>query len=200
MRLLLLRHGETNWNSQGRCQGLTDLDLNETGAQQARETAWSLRNESIDAIYSSDLKRAFQTAGAVNKYHDLGVTIDSDLRELNHGDLEGRTFEEVRDAFPEFIKAWRNQPAYLPIPGGESFADVNHRSSRSLERICHRHAQQTVLVVSHQFPIRAILCQITGSPLNHYRNFKVDPCELFLYSYEFYKGWKLLQFYDQSYG
>ena len=200
MRLLLLRHGETNWNLQGRCQGLTDLDLNETGVRQAKEIAWSLKNEGINAIYSSDLKRALQTASAINKYHETKVTVDDDLRELNHGNLEGRTFEEVRSAFPEFIQAWRSQPAYLPIPGGESFADVSHRISNSLERICHRYAHQTVLIVSHQFPIRAILCKTTGTPLNHYRNFKVDPCDLFLLSYELYKGWNLLNSYDHIYG
>ncbi|MCH8055577.1 MAG: histidine phosphatase family protein, partial [Deltaproteobacteria bacterium] len=104
MRLFLLRHGETDWNLQGRCQGVADLDLNERGKQQAVEVAEYLSREKIDAIYSSDLKRALQTAEAIRRFHDLEVTVDSDFRELDHGEFEGLTFTDIRASYPDFIK------------------------------------------------------------------------------------------------
>lgn len=199
MQLLLLRHGETDWNLQGRCQGVTDLDLNSTGVRQAKEAAAFLSKEEIHAVYSSNLKRAIQTANAISEYHGLEVTVCSEFRELDHGNLEGLTFREVRSNYPEFIREWREQPAHLPIPGGESIADVEKRAREGIERIEINHPHESVVVVSHQFPIVALLCRITGTSLNDYRTFHVDPCGLTRISYGPQQGWKLIQINDLSY-
>lgn len=194
MRLLLLRHGATDWNLQGRCQGATDLELNETGIQQAKKIAAFLSEESIDAVYSSDLKRAIQTARLVSQPHSLEVVIEASLRELDHGVLEGLTFAEIRDSFPDFIQKWRDEPAEAVVPDGERLVDVDRRAWESLNRIVQRHrAEKTVVVVSHNFPILSALCRITGTPLNRYRSFHLDPCGISTISYDPATGWALVQ-------
>ena len=194
MRIFLLRHGETDWNLQGRCQGSTDLDLNERGKQQARDVAAYLSSERIDAVYSSDLKRALHTAEIVRQSHGLKVTVDSDFRELNHGAFEGLTFSDIRASYPDFLMKWRSEPAQLIIPGGERLVDVEERAWKGIERIVQVHSMnETVVVVSHNFPILAILCRITGTPLNDYRSFRVEPCGLTQISHDQREGWQMLQ-------
>jgi len=194
MRLLLLRHGATDWNLQGRCQGATDLELNETGIRQAQEIAAYLSGQSIRAIYSSDLKRAVQTAYFIGQPHGLEVAIEASLRELDHGALEGLTFAEIRAGFPDFIEQWRDQPAEAPVPGGERLIEVDARAWDGVNHIVRRHKpEETLVIVSHNFPILAVLCRITDTPLNSYRTFHLDPCGISTVSYHPAAGWAVVQ-------
>ncbi len=200
MRILLLRHGETDWNLQGRCQGITDLDLNDRGKRQAMDVAAHLSTEKIDAIYSSGLKRALHTAEIIRRSHNLDVTVDSDFRELNHGELEGLTFTAIRSFYPDFLTRWRSEPAQLIVPGGERLVDVEQRIWKGMQRIASSHSSdERVVVVSHNFPILAILCRITGTPLNDYRAFRVEPCSLNHISYDHREGWQILQINGMGY-
>lgn len=200
MRLYLLRHGETEWNFEGRCQGVSDLDLNERGKRQAVEIARYLSREKIDALYASDLKRALHTAEAIGQSHDLEVRVDLDFRELDHGAFEGLTFSEIRTSYPDFLRMWRSEPAELLVPGGERLIDVERRAWRGMEKILNAHrSDETVVVVSHQFPIATILCRITGTSLNDYRSFRVDPCALNRLDYNDKDGWKLSQMNHTGY-
>lgn len=193
MRLLLLRHGATDWNLEGRCQGATDLELNETGFRQAQEVGAALSGDRIDAVYSSDLKRALQTARFISQPHGLTVTVDPGLRELDHGVLEGLTFEEIRASYPDFMRVWRTEPAEAPVPGGERLIDVEKRAWEGLNRIVRRHGpDETVVIVSHNFPILAVLCRITGTPLNRYRSFHLDPCGISRIRYDSVGRWQLI--------
>lgn len=177
MQILLLRHGATDWNIQGRCQGATDLELNEIGVRQAEEIAARLSSESIHALYSSHLKRARQTANLIGGPRNLPITVERDLRELDHGELEGLTFTEIKQNYPDFIHRWKQEPAELQVPGGERLIDVAQRAWLGLNRIVQRHdSGETLAAVSHNFPILGILCRITGTHLNHYRAFHLDPC------------------------
>lgn len=179
MQILLIRHGATDWNLQGRCQGVTDLDLNEVGVRQAEQIAAALTKERIHAIYSSQLKRAQQTARFFSLHHRLPVVIETDIRELDHGQLEGLTFAEIRENYSQFIQKWRTEPAEIQVPGGERLVDVARRAWNGLNRIAQRHtAEESVVVVSHNFPILGILCRITGTHLNNYRTFHLDPCSV----------------------
>jgi broad specificity phosphatase PhoE len=177
MQIVLLRHGATDWNLQGRCQGSSDRRLTEVGLRQAEQIAIQLGNETIHAIYSSSLERARQTAALVSRPHNLPVMIEDDVRELDHGELEGLTFNEIKAKFSEFLTVWRTAPAELQIPGGERLADVAERAWRALSRIAQRHqTDQTVVVVSHNFPILGVVCRVTGTDQNNYRSFHLDPC------------------------
>jgi broad specificity phosphatase PhoE len=176
LQILLVRHGATDWNLQGRCQGVTDLSLNEVGVRQAEQIAAALTGERIHGIYSSDLKRAQQTARFFSRHHQLPVVLETGIRELDHGELEGLTFTEIKKHYSQFMQKWRTEPAEIQVPGGERLADVAHRAWNGLTRIVERHAaDDTVVVVSHNFPILTILCRITETPLNAYRTFRLDP-------------------------
>ena len=192
MDIFLLRHGETDWNRDHRCQGIVDLDLNGTGVRQANEVAAYLRHERIHSIYSSNLRRAVQTAEVVSREHGLSIQIEPNLRELDHGELEGLTFEEIRDKYGEFIQKWRSEPADLLLPGGERLADVAERAWSAVNRIIDRHIEEhRIVLVSHNFPIVAILCRITNTPLNQYRSFHLDPCGLTHLAFSQNGGWEI---------
>jgi broad specificity phosphatase PhoE len=194
MEILLLRHGQTDWNLQRRCQGISDLELNGSGVQQALEVAAALRYEPIRIIMSSPLKRAVQTAEVVRQRHaDVPIIVDKQLRELDHGYLEGLTFDEIKEKYPEFMARWRVAPASLPTPGGESLADVDARAWEALQRVIEIHSTGTVVLVTHNFPILSILCRITATDLNDYRRFRAEPCALTRIRYDKESGWQLFQ-------
>jgi phosphoserine phosphatase len=177
VQIVLVRHGATDWNLQGRCQGATDRELHVVGIRQAEEIAAVLANEPIHAIYASGLKRAQQTASLISRPHNLPVIIEEDIRELDHGALEGLTFNEIKARYPDFLQRWRTEPAEIQVPGGERLADVADRAWKGLNRIVERHpAAEKLVVVSHNFPILGILCKLTGTTLNQYRSFHLDPC------------------------
>ena len=177
MQIVLVRHGATDWNLEHRCQGSSDRDLSDVGLRQAEEIAARLRQETIHGIYSSDLKRARRTAEVISAHHNLPVIIETSIRELDHGHLEGLTFNEIKQNHGEFLVRWRSEPAELQVPGGERLADVAERAWLGLHQIVTRHEpSDTIVVVSHNFPIVGIVCRITGTHLNDYRNFHLDPC------------------------
>lgn len=177
MQIVLVRHGATDWNLEHRCQGSSDRDLSEVGVRQAEDIAARLRTENVCAIYASDLKRARRTAEMIGQPHHLPVIIEERIRELDHGKLEGLTFTEIKENFGEFLTRWRTEPAELQVPGGERLIDVAERAWSGLNQIVERHASsENIVVVSHNFPIVGIVCRITGTHLNDYRNFHLDPC------------------------
>ncbi len=177
IQIVLVRHGATDWNLQGRCQGSTDRDLSDAGIRQAEQLALILCEERFDAVYSSDLRRARQTAEVISRPHALPVRVESGLRELDHGELEGLTFNEIKSRHGEFLTRWRTEPAELRVPGGERLADVAERAWNGLHKILQRHpGAERILAVSHNFPILGIVCRISNTPLNRYRTFHVDPC------------------------
>lgn len=192
MQIFLLRHGETRWNREGRCQGSSDIELNEAGQRQAGEVAAHLSRRRIDAVYSSDLSRARQTAEIVGGPHDVAVTIEPDLRELDHGEMEGLTYVEVRERFAELIERWRSEPVAVLLPGGERLIDVDRRVWAALNRIVEDHDDEdAILVVSHSFPIQSVLCRISGTSLNQYRTFHLNPCDLSHVSFTRSNGWEI---------
>jgi broad specificity phosphatase PhoE len=199
LEILLVRHGATDWNLAGRCQGSTDRELSEAGVRQATALAETLSRETINAIYSSALLRARNTAQLISQPHGLAVRIEHDMRELDHGELEGLTFDEIKQQYPDFIQKWRAEPAELQVPGGERLSDVQQRALVALERIAAAHeASDRVIVVSHNFPILGVICHITGTHLNSYRDFRLEPCghtRIVQNSH----GWRLTHINDKAY-
>ncbi|MGQ9573333.1 MAG: histidine phosphatase family protein [Dehalococcoidia bacterium] len=163
MRLILIRHGETDSNKLGLALGRADVQLNEHGRWQAQRLAASLRDEPIDAIYSSPLKRALATAEPIAASHGLEVQVDEGLIEMDIGEMDGLTFQQVRDRYPRFLQLWLGgQAAYEPMPGGERLIDVQDRAWQTVQRIRDRHGQGTIAVVTHNFDILMLICRILG--------------------------------------
>jgi broad specificity phosphatase PhoE len=192
VQIVLVRHGATDWNLQGRCQGSSDRELSGAGIRQAEQIAALLGNEDLHAVYSSHLRRARQTAELISQPHDLPVLIEEELRELDHGELEGLTFNEIKTRYAEFLTRWRTEPAEIRVPGGERLADVAERAWNGLNQIVQRHPEaERILVVSHNFPILGIVCRITGTHLNDYRTFHLDPCGVTRLSHDAGSGWSI---------
>lgn len=174
MNLILIRHGETDWNRSGRCQGVADIVLNENGKKQARELAHSLKDHKITAIYSSDLKRAHETAEHIAEHHDLSIRLEPGLQEMNQGKLEGLSFPDIRDKYADVLKQWRESPETLRLPSGESLIEVQDRAWKVFEKVHSNHLGETVVVVSHNLTIITLLCKITGVGLKGFRDFNVQ--------------------------
>jgi broad specificity phosphatase PhoE len=154
--ILLVRHGETDWNAQRRVQGHSDTPLNATGRAQAEALAEELGGESIEAVYSSDLLRAHETARIVAGRRGLEVTAIRDLRERHFGTWEGLTDDEILARFPEATSgSWGD---------GERKEEMIRRVFGALQRIAEAHPGGRVLVVSHGGPLRAVLahCGVDG--------------------------------------
>ena len=199
VQIVLVRHGATDWNLQGRCQGSTDRDLSEAGVRQAEEISTLLREEKFDAVYSSHLRRARRTAELISRPHALPVRIEEDLRELDHGELEGLTFNEIKTRYGDFLTRWRSEPADIQVPGGERLADVAERAWNGLHGILERHPEaERILAVSHNFPSIGIVCRITNTPLNSYRSFHLDPCGVTRLNYE-QEGWRITHVNGREY-
>jgi 2,3-bisphosphoglycerate-dependent phosphoglycerate mutase len=148
-RILAVRHGETTWNRDTRIQGHTDIDLNDHGRWQAARLARALGQEPIAAIYSSDLKRARDTAQAVAQQHDLPVHADIGLRERGFGRFEGHTWDELALRYPAETLAWRKRMPDFAPPGGETLLQLRERVVATVLRLAERHVGEQILLVAH---------------------------------------------------
>jgi alpha-ribazole phosphatase len=174
MRLMLVRHGRTDWNAQRRYQGWSDLPLNEVGLRQANTLAARLAGEQVGAIYASDLQRAMQTAQIIAEKHSRPVISDLRLREMSFGDWEGLTFDEIQARWPGEANAWRGDSLRVAPPGGETLAQVAERVRGALDDIARKNADQTVVLVSHGGPLRVLLCLALGLGVQAHWRFRLD--------------------------
>lgn len=148
-RLIAIRHGETAWNRASRIQGHIDIPLNDVGRWQAERAGQAVAGEDVQAIYSSDLQRAHDTARAIARASGLSVSLDQGLRERHFGELEGLTQAEIAARWPDQAVRWRERdPSYGPV-GGETLQAFYDRCTQALRRLAHRHLGQTVVVVAH---------------------------------------------------
>ena len=161
LHLMLVRHGETEWNVQRRFQGQTDVPLSDFGKWQAELIAGRLKSQKIDALYTSDLKRARETAAAIAEFSRLEIVSEPRLRELKFGILEGMTFDEAQVQHPEMIAAWLDDFHSTP-EGSESIEDFHLRLVSLLEDLKRKHDEQVVLLVAHGGPLSEILRIVLG--------------------------------------
>jgi alpha-ribazole phosphatase len=152
-RLILIRHAEPQEDARGRCYGSLDIGLSTAGREHARRLAERLARVEYEAVYSSPRVRARETADAIGLAHGLAPVVDEGLRELDFGELEGRTYDEIAASEPELYRAWMTTPTEIRFPGGESFADLKARSLVALERI--RGLHESAIVVTHGGVLRA---------------------------------------------
>ena len=196
MQLLLIRHGETPWNSERRVQGCrSDTELSQRGREQAEKIALVLRKQRVDAIYSSPLKRAVDTAKAIARACGLEVKVAFELREIDAGELEGLSQEELRKRYGEFWKEWRESNPSFPLPGGESLEELQRRAWGEIERIMGRHPEETVAVVGHLLANLAIICRALGLHLGNMGLLRQEPAAINILQMT-QQGSSLLQFND----
>ncbi len=169
MNLVLVRHGETDWNKLGRFQGQSEIGLNAMGMAQAKETARAVAEYEHSAIYSSPLPRTMQVAQEISQVSGKPVVGVPDFQELDLGDLDGATGEEMRANWPGVLATWREDPAGVSMPNGESLGQLQERVWNALVEVEKAHGQEdTLIIVSHNFAIRALVCKVLGMPLDNF--------------------------------
>jgi probable phosphoglycerate mutase len=166
MRILLLRHAETDWNREHRFQGWRDIPLSATGREQAGSAARLLAASPLAAVWSSPLRRARETAALIAAPHGLAVRESDAFKEMGFGDWEGLTRDEVRARFPEAHRAWAETPPEATWPGAETLARVRARALAGLEELRAAHQGQTVCLVSHGITGRILILEALGLGLD----------------------------------
>ena len=180
MKLLFVRHGETDWNVENRIQGGTDTELNETGMEQARQLGQKLAEQKlmIANIYSSKLKRAHKTAQIVGEL--IGVDVESidGLEEMNLGQWEGMRWREVKESYSEEYEEWYHNRRYQQTPNGESYQELLERVIPALEYIIQKE-ENTVLVVTHSANIVTLLAAIHQTPFDQmFQEYKIGNADV----------------------
>ncbi|MFH1904641.1 MAG: alpha-ribazole phosphatase [bacterium] len=159
-KIFIVRHGQTSGNSTLKYFGITDVELNEEGINQAGLASKRLEKENICRIYSSSLKRAFKTAEIIAKPHRISVELKEDLREINFGNWEGLGFQEIQKSFPQEFSEWQNNIMGFTMPQGESILELKRRVETAFNEILNSARENNVVIVTHGGPIRIILSKI----------------------------------------
>lgn len=163
MRLIIIRHGESEWNRIGRYQGQADAPLSETGAQQAEALAQRLRHERFDAIFTSPLQRAAKTAEAVARHHpEVPFAVEPALLEIHHGLWQGLMLDEVKARYGEGLREWRMHPTRAQMPEGESFSNILKRVLDFKDRLLTEYADKAVLVSTHDVVVKILVADALG--------------------------------------
>lgn len=163
--IYLIRHAEAEGNIREVFQGHYDGQISEKGHLQLRALAERCKELPFDAVYASPLSRAYETAKAANRYHNLPIVTLDGLKEINGGVFEGNYWSELPTLFPEAYSLWQNSHHDFEVEGGESMRAVFARISGTIDGIAQKHAGQTVAVVSHGCAIRNYLCYAQGWPI-----------------------------------
>ena len=174
IRIILVRHGETKWNKEGRFQGQKDIPLSACGMKQACFLADALRPVPIDICLSSPLSRAFTTCRLCAEPHSLPVSSDARLTEINHGAWEGMSSDEILASDGERLRLWHSHPDQVTMPSGESLEDVSERAVSFLKDLPARYSGKTILVTAHDAVNQVILCHMLGIRLDHFWQIKQD--------------------------
>ena len=172
---LLVRHGETDWNRDRRFQGHADPPLNETGREQARTLASELAGESLDAVYTSDLARANETAEIIARRLGVPVVVDAELREIDVGEWQGLTWPEIEERFPDGVRNWHERGHGWER--GETYDALGERVVRALGRIGAEHPAGRILIVGHGGTVRSVRALIEGRSVA--QSPAIGNCEVF---------------------
>ena len=169
IQLILIRHGQTQWNREGRWQGQADPPLNAFGRRQARRVALDLRGARLDHLYSSDLRRAVETAHIIGADLGLAVIPDPRLREINLGRWQGMLSVDIKAQYPDEFQLWHTSPLTTRPPDGEDVHTLAARVLEAISEIALRHPDQQIGVVAHELPIAVVLAHVRGVALGQLR-------------------------------
>jgi len=166
-KVILVRHGETEWNRLRRIQGgNSDTQLNQRGQKQAESLALRLKQEEVQAVYSSPLQRAQETARAIADCHQLPVEIEPSLKEIEVGALEGMPIADVGKRLSQLLIKHAQSEELPRLPGGESLTEVQQRVWSTIQRLVVKHGNNVLVVASHYFSILTAVCSVLGLPLS----------------------------------
>ena len=197
-RICFIRHGETDWNVERRIQGHTDIPLNETGRAQALAMAYNAAHQRFAAIYSSDLKRAVETAQVLAQREDQAVKYLPQLRERHYGVFQGITAAEGAERYPAAYAHYVARDLEYDFESGESLRRFADRVADGIDWLLRHHSGQTIAVVSHSGVLDMIYRRATGRPLHTPRDFIIPNCALNWFHFDG-RGWHLESWADRHY-
>lgn len=180
--LMLVRHGETAWNVEKVFRGRADVSLDEIGIKQAESLARYLSHWRLEALYSSPLKRALQTANAIARYQNVSVQVAQGLIDIDYGKWQSLPEQEVKKLYPTFYEEWKNNPHKAKIPGGESLEDVKRRAMEVVNEAVSRF-KGSIVLVSHRVVNKVLICSLLGLDNSHFWNIKQDVCGITIFEY-----------------
>jgi len=181
--IMLIRHGDTDWNVEEIFRGRVDIELNETGIKQAELLAKYLEGGPIKAVYSSPLKRALKTAEIIADRHNIGVMCSQELVDFDYGGWQGLSHDTVKDNYKALYDEWLKNPHLVKIPKGESLDDVRKRAVSLLDRVTAMY-EGTVALVSHRVIHKMIICALLGLDNSHFWNIKLNTCGITTFVYQ----------------
>ncbi|ORT99533.1 Phosphoglycerate/bisphosphoglycerate mutase [Anaerovibrio sp. JC8] len=173
-KIVLVRHGQTVWNKLGKYQGQADIDLSEVGKEQAKLLGESFPVEGVDAVFSSPLVRAMETAEAIAAPLNLPVTSCQEFCEISFGKWEGLTYDEIHASWPKEHDLLFTRPDELICPEGEGFVQVQQRAAAKMESLIKENPDKTIVIVAHGGVIRTLLCHALGMPLKNMWRIRQD--------------------------
>jgi len=183
MRVILVRHGQTDWNEEGVFRGRIDIPLNTRGEKQASIIARTMRRVPLAAVYSSPLKRAYATAVSIARYHHMDVQICNELVDIDFGEWQGLKRSDVVQRYPDIFRVWEVTPEKVEIPGAETLDEVRERLMRGLNAILSEYPEETVVLVSHGLTNKVLLCAVLGLDNSHFWKIKQDNGALNVFKY-----------------
>ncbi len=184
VNIILIRHGETDWNTEQVFRGRIDVPLNQVGLSQAEAVGRSLRDSDIDALYSSPLTRAFETAHMLAKGRNLKIVSEEGFIDINFGLWQGISHQKVKEDFKDLYGQWISEPHEVTFPQGESLEKVKIRSKKALDTIVKNNPGRTVAIVSHRVVNKVLLCTVLGLDLTHFWNIRQDTCAVNRFEYK----------------
>lgn len=173
-RVILVRHGQTEWNRVHRFRGRVDIELNKTGHRQAQAVAERLSRYEIAALYSSPLQRALQTAQPIAETCGLEAQPLEGIIDIDYGAWAGLSPEEAATQYPHLFETWRSAPERAELPQGESLDDVRRRAWDAFNKVCLLHVGECLVLVSHVAVNRVLICAVLGSDNSPYRKIGQD--------------------------
>ncbi|MGA2464330.1 MAG: histidine phosphatase family protein [Thermodesulfobacteriota bacterium] len=178
-RIILVRHGETEWNRVERFRGRADLPLNDTGLAQAEDTGRRIAAEYRPvAVYSSPLSRAVKTAEAIAGHFTLPVQVHAGLIDIDYGQWQGLTPDKAKERWAEVVDAWYNTPHTARIPGGETLDELRARAMGTVNELAVRHQGQTIVLVAHTVINRIILLGVLSMENDRFWRLRQDTCAI----------------------
>jgi len=181
--IILVRHGETEWNVAEVFRGQIDIDLSARGVRQAELLAGYLSTSAIEAIYSSPLKRALKTAEIIANSHNLKVNVEPDLIDFNFGRWQGLSHQEVKEKDGDLYARWTAHPEKARMPGGETLADVRKRVIRVRNKVIENH-RGTIVIVGHRVVNKVMVCALLGLDDSHFWKIRQDTCGISIFTYQ----------------
>jgi broad specificity phosphatase PhoE len=180
--LILARHGETVWNVEKVYRGRTDINLDEVGIKQVELLGKHLSNWELEAIYSSPLRRALDTANIIARYQKIGIHIAEGLIDFDYGEWQSLSEQRVKNLYPNLHDEWHNNPHKVRMPGGESLEDVKKRAIKVVNDVLSEY-QGSVILVSHRVVNKVLICSLLGLGNSYFWNIKQDVSGITIFNY-----------------